>query len=335
MHRAESPAPTVSRLDTIGAITPRSNSSANATGRAAGRTCRCRPFPDLLHDPEAGFARCQSVPRPRRGSAGERRCDQPGRPAPRSPVHDPGGRSAGPDPGPGRLGGAGHDGSAQVRHRRPTGMTRLASSAVRRASAQGTDHRHRLYAVRMEDPEGRVRGSSRATFRLAPSIAEADSGAAVLAPDGLQVDARACAEGGAIAQGHLGLVRHGIDRQSPGRPTGVKAVIGASRRLRRDGLVRAPRARAKRETAKTVNADALALTSPTRWTGASDCRARSTRADRHLVACASPRGMMRVAAGSSIRRSRFRHGTWNTREPSESETKGTRDRRRRAASSAG
>ena len=26
----------------------------------------------------------------------------------------------------------------------------------------------------------------------------------------------------------------------------------------------------------------------------------------------SPRGMMRVAAGSSIRRSRFRHGTWNT-----------------------
>ena len=38
--------------------------------------------------------------------------------------------------------------------------------------------------------------------------------------------------------------------------------------------------------------------------------------------------MMRVAAGSSVRRSRFRHGTWNTREPSDSVTKGTRDRRR-------
>ncbi len=48
-----------------------------------------------------------------------------------------------------------------------------------------------------------------------------------------------------------------------------------------------------------------------------------------------PRGMMRLAAGSSISRARPRRGTWNTLRANETASERAGDRRHRAASSAG
>ena len=54
-----------------------------------------------------------------------------------------------------------------------------------------------------------------------------------------------------------------------------------------------------------------------------------------LMTSLGPRGMMRLAAGSSISRTRPRRGTWNTLRANETESERAGDRRHRAASSAG